>query len=309
MSIKQQTIKALQIKNINLDDVKIGNSTHSKIIAIKYLSKNLVCQTPYLEIKQGITKTNLPGVHELSVYFKGESKKKTDKFYKFIDNLESHIIKLISDIGNQWFDNRDVNFKTLIREDGIDKNNYYLKLPVRIESISFIDEEDRSISPINLKSKDQLKFILEFSNLWIDNNILGLTVVIYKVKVKQYIEPIKNEYVFSNSDSDSEFESNADKDSVSLAILEKIGNKSEDKKKISRISCKEHKLLINNTEQNSIVKHPLKIKKDNGFIQNNILENDSDKEKCTSKFNLKNSEELEIEINSDYYNNSDFEFN
>lgn len=201
----KQVIKAQKISDIKITDIVIGSKKTNKTVPITYngKSKMLVCQTPFLEVKGDLRKTPYPNIYQLDTLFKGDGKLKIHELYQFIEKLETHISEQVMNNGSQWFTQKNIIIKSLIRELDAEKEVYFIKWPINLETNIFVDENKNSFNPSNLKEKDLVKLIIEISNLWVDENQCGLAAHVQKILVKPYSEKLQNEYIFDETDSES----------------------------------------------------------------------------------------------------------
>jgi len=173
------------------------------MVQIVYKSAPLVFQTPFMEVTGQLRKTRYPNIYQLDTLFKGDSKNHMQKWYEFIEELETHIVKQVEQNGSKWFQKKEIVIKSLIKEMETDKGIYYIKWPIDLQTNIFVDEYKKQYNPNNLKSNDLIKLIIEISNLWIDDDQVGLAVIVQKILVKPYEEKITSEYIFDENDSDS----------------------------------------------------------------------------------------------------------
>jgi hypothetical protein len=199
-----EVIKALRISDINIEEVAIGVKKNNKTIPILFKNKPLVFQTPFLEVHGTLRKTSFPNIYQLDTLFKGDTEQKIQQWYQFIENLEIHISNQIADNGFDWFTQKHVKVKELIRELDSAKEIYFVKWPIDLKTNIFIDEQKKSFNPSDLKDKDLVKLIIEISDLWINENYCGLAVIVQKILVKPYLEKIQSEYVFDDDNSGTE---------------------------------------------------------------------------------------------------------
>lgn len=200
----KQVVKALKISGININDINISNQKNNRTVAVKLKDELLIFQTPYLEITDKLRKTPYQDIYQLDTLFKGDSKHRIHRLYQFIENLETYISGLVEKNGTKWFSQKNVILKSLIREVESKKGLFYIKWPLNLKNNIFIDENKKIFDPLQLKSGDLIKLIVEISNLWIDNNQFGLAVIVQKIMVKPYQEKQQSEYIF---DTESEHES------------------------------------------------------------------------------------------------------
>jgi len=219
MATSTEVIKALRICDINVEEVVIGTKKTNKTVPITYKSKPLVFQTPFLEVKGGLRKTAFPNLYQFDTLFKGDTKQKIHNWYRFIENLETHVSNHVVSNGSSWFTQKDVNIKSLIRELDPTKEIFFLKWPVDLKTNIFVDENKKPFNPAELKDGDCVKLIVEISDLWVSENNCGLAVIVQKILVKQYLEKPQSEYIFNETDSESESERELDDDENNIISL------------------------------------------------------------------------------------------
>jgi len=203
MAATKQVIKALKISDITMDDIIIGNKKTNKTVRIFYKENSLIFQTPFLEVTSGLKKTSYPSIYQLNTLFKGDSKQKIHNWYQFIENLETQISNLVINNDSKWFSQKNVVFKSLIRELDSEKGIFFVKWAIDLKNNIFVDEYKKPFNPTNLKENDSIKLIVEISDLWIHENQCGLAVIVQKVLVKPYVEKIQSEYIFDETDSEN----------------------------------------------------------------------------------------------------------
>jgi len=218
----KQTIKALRLVNINISDIILNSIKNNKSCALKYKNKPLILQTPYLKVKDSVRKTNHENLYIIDTLMETYPLSNVNKWSKFIDDLENHISMQVGNIGKSWFTQNNIILKSLIKTS--ENNVPYIKWPINFSKSIFIDENKNNINPNNIKAGDYLKFIIEFSNIWIDENKFGLAIVVHKILLKSIVE---NEYVFDDSEEETE-NIGCETDVMSLLMTEK--NKESPKK-------------------------------------------------------------------------------
>ncbi|XWV25260.1 hypothetical protein QJ856_gp0510 [Tupanvirus deep ocean] len=214
MATSTEVIKALRICDINVEEVVIGTKKTNRTVPITYKSKPLVFQTPFLEVKGGLRKTAFPNIYQFDTLFKGDTKQKIHNWYQFIENLETHVSNQVVSNGSSWFTQKYVNIKSLIRELDPSKEVFFLKWPVDLKINIFVDENKKPFNPVDLKDGDCVKLIVEISDLWISENNCGLAVIVQKILVKQFFEKPQSEYIFNDTDSESERELDDDENNI-----------------------------------------------------------------------------------------------
>jgi hypothetical protein len=208
----KSVIKALKISNINVEDIKVGPKKTNKKIPISLADKPLVFQTPFFEISNIPAKTDYPNIFQLDTLFKGDSKRKIESWFKFVDTLENYISNQVTNNGSKWFTQKQVQIKSLIREP--EKNVFFMRWLVDLKVCTFVDEKSKQFDPSKLKHNDLIKLIVEIPELWIDNSACRLAVIVQKILVKTPTEKIYNEYVFDDSDTDNSDSENDDRQNI-----------------------------------------------------------------------------------------------
>jgi hypothetical protein len=204
-------IKALRIKDVNINDITVANIKQNRIVPILYKQKkSLIFQTPYLSIADPVVKTRHEGVNQFITLFGGDTPRRIMNFYNFIENIETRLTNYALKEASKWFTQKDIILTSLIKEQdkSTSKNpsnleNLYIKWPFDIENTAFVDEYKKPFDYTNLKKGDQIKLIVELSNLWIDKNQFGLVTSVQKVLVKSVQEKIQSEYIFDEEETDS----------------------------------------------------------------------------------------------------------
>jgi hypothetical protein len=230
MSSKQ--VRANRITDIRLSDIKLGNKKLVKlkdskeaIVPIIYNGKTLVCQTPFLEVWGPPKKTSYPNIVQLDTRFSGDSKIKIQKFYQFLEDIETHISNLVSTYGSKWFNNKNIIIRSFIRESD-EKDVFYLRWPIEIQPNILVDEQKKPLDCASIIEHDQIRFIFEIPSIWIDENHFGLVIFVQKMMLRRKQEIVRNDYVFA--DSESENEDNDQKNIINFLTTE-YQYKSQDK--------------------------------------------------------------------------------
>ena len=199
----KQVIKASKIREIKVDDILLGTKKIGKSVPISLNNKSIVFQTPFLEVKGELRKTQLPNIYQLDTLFRGDAAKKINQFFQFIEAVESHVSEQVNDNGTKWFTQKNIIFKSLVREVENEKGIFFIKWLINMQPDMFVDENKKSFDCVNLHNKDFVKLIVEISNLCLDEKQCGLAAFVQKVQVKEHIEKLESEYIF-NSDSENE---------------------------------------------------------------------------------------------------------
>lgn len=315
MTTTKEVIKALKISDIVMEDITIGTKKSSKTVPILLKNKSIVLQTPFLEISGSLRKTSYPNIYQLDTLFKGDSKRKINQWYDFIENLENHITNLIIRNGSKWFTQKNVVIKSLIKELEPNKGNYFIKWPIDLKTNIFVDEYKKTYNPLELKEKDLVKLIVEIANLWIHDNQCGLAIVVQKILVKPYLEKIQSEYIFDDSESENSYEDDKDNNIISLLATEQKTKLTKQNDQINQAlhnnsSLNFHNDLIQQKKQNDHQKimqinnnadfddpknTKLKLKLKNEHIKDNQTKGTQKQDKLSNETN-------EISKNSDHNN-------
>lgn len=198
--MKTEVIKASRISDVNIDDISLSHIKQNKIVPILYQQKKpLIFQTPFLEIQDAVSTTKQLGTNQFITTFSGDTKRRINNFFQFIESIETHIENHVKKNGGGWFAQKEISMTSLIRENG---GPLYIKWPFDINT-SFIDEKKQPCDFESIKKKDRVKIIVELSALWIDKNQFGLAFDVQKVLVKPFQEKILSEYIFDEDESDS----------------------------------------------------------------------------------------------------------
>ena len=245
MASSKQVIKANKIGDINIEEIIMASKKIKNKVSITLNENSPVVQTPFLEVTGTLRKTPVPHIYQLDTLFKGDSDRKMNQWYEFIENLETHITNHIMSIGTNWFTQKNVIIKSLIRENENDSNIHFIKWPICLTNNIFIDENKKPFDPSEIKDKDLIKLIIEISDLWVQENQCGLAVIVQKVLVKPHIEKIESEYIFDDSDSSVSYSDDDNKSNI-ISLLATEQKKSSSKKEycpkkelVSTLSLKE----------------------------------------------------------------------
>lgn len=230
MTSSKQVIKASKIGDIIIDEIIMAPKKIKNKVSITLNGKSPVIQTPFLQITGTLRKTPVPHIYQIDTLFRGDSDKKMNQWYEFIENLETHITNHIMSIGTSWFTEKNVIIKSLIRENDNDSNIHFIKWPICLADNMFIDENKKPFDPSEIKDKDLIKLIIEISDLWVQENQCGLAVIVQKVLVKPHVEKIESEYIFDDSDSSVSYSDDDNKSNI-ISLLATEQKKSSSKKK------------------------------------------------------------------------------
>lgn len=219
MASSKQVIKANKIRDIIIDEIIMAPKKIKNKVSITLNGKSPVIQTPFLQVTGTLRKTPVPHIYQMDTLFKGDSDKKMNQWYEFIENLETHITNHIMSIGTSWFTEKNVIIKSLIRENDNDSNIHFIKWPICLTNNIFVDENKKPFDPSEIKDGDLIKLIIEISDLWVQENQCGLAVIVQKILVKPHVEKIESEYIFDDSDSSVSYSSDDDNKSNIISLL------------------------------------------------------------------------------------------
>jgi hypothetical protein len=202
--MSSQIVTAHKISDVPISNIILGvKKRNSKVIPISVNNNVITWQTPYLQVASEMKPTKMTDTNLLITLLQGESKKQVNKFYQFIEQFETHITKLVKDSGATWSTQKNLIMRSVIRDSG--DEILYIEWPISMSATVFIDTNNKLFDTSGIQRNDLVKFIIETSFLWINENHFGLALIVKKVMVKKYICPIIKEYVFNNeSDSSSE---------------------------------------------------------------------------------------------------------
>lgn len=193
--VTKKQIKALKISEIDINKIMLGKKNGNKS-KLSYDDSLLVFQTPYMGVKNLLKKTLYPYIFRIDTFFKGENQEKLKLFHSFLERIDEKILGLVNNVGGDWFESKDIDYKCIIEYEGKDYENNYIKWPIDINYVKDIDDLEK----MNLT--DQVRFIVTVPNLWIEGSRFGLTYCIQKYMIRRE-EKTENEYLFN---SDSEYE-------------------------------------------------------------------------------------------------------
>lgn len=243
MDLMKTQITASRIIDINFSNIKLGNTKKNKKVPIRYGNNALIIQTPFLHVKDSMKSTPHPNIITIETLFEGQSNKKTNEWYLFVEKLETIISEQVIEYGSKWFDDKNVSFKSLIKEhDNTDKDKHdnkksFIRWPISLTSNIFMDENKSTFDVVNLKERDYIKLIVEIPDLWIEGNQFGLVIIVHKIMVKQYNVKKNDElsiaidYAFADgSDSESETDEKSNNIISLLATEQNIKRSKENTK-------------------------------------------------------------------------------
>ena len=222
---KVQVTRAVKFYKIDIPDLVFLTKKYNSRIPLLYKNKSLVFQSPFLELidhnpikpiklltedaSQNIDISEC--LHHMDTFFKGDSKRKINRWLSFIDNLEIMAINHVKTNGAEWFTNptnSKISYKNFIKDSENKDSFKYIKWIIQIKPDLFVDTNDSVVDYGQIKQKDRVKLLIEIPAIWINQykNQFGLLVVVHKVMVKSYMEKIKlkNQFVFDDSESENE---------------------------------------------------------------------------------------------------------
>lgn len=274
----KQVIKALKIKDIKVGDILLGQKKQNKNVPITLTNKSIVFQTPFLEVKE-LRKTPMENIYQLDTLFKGDTEKKIKEFYQFIEGFESHILEQVNKFGTKWFTQKNIIFKSLIREDENDKGIYFLRWLIKMNPEIFVDESKNAFDYEKLHIRDSVKLIVEISDLCLDERQCGLAAFVQKIQVRPLVEKIVSEYIFDESESELETDEKSDNIISLLATEQKKSAAQENKtasplnKKKPSLPLKNEKKPVDNNNKNENLKQNIKKLNENPSMNQKIIMN------------------------------------
>lgn len=216
LSTNKPIIKALNISNVVISNVVVANKLRNKKAPIHYNDGKLVFQTPYLTANSILVQTSTPNIYQFDTVFKGKSKKRCKELFEFIDTLESDIANKIIRNGMNWFTTSDISIKSLIRQNN--DETFFIRWLLDLSSCVFIDDSKNQINPHeSLDVKDLVRFIVEVKGAFVQDNKIGLAVIVHKIRVKK---PEPKDKVVPEYDFDSESESDNSEEKRFVPVLE-----------------------------------------------------------------------------------------
>lgn len=203
------TIKALKINEVNINDLELGNCKGDKFVPFSINSNKLVIQTPWLKCTDYpiFQAPNFENIHLLNLYLIGKNNEEGIAMYNFLDSLEAKASEIIDAKKRMWGKENLEVFKSLIRNHP-ETNRPFIHLPIEFKSDSsiFIADDGSIYDYKDLAPHGYVKAIIDFTGLWINNTECGFHASIKKVKV--HTNQREENYVYEFADSDNEF--NAD---------------------------------------------------------------------------------------------------
>lgn len=213
------TIKAQRLSNVDARKFSVSNGMNeNNRLNISYDSSRFIFQTPFMKVQDRTKKTDYKNIVQLNTIV-DTSKEKERVFFQVIDNLETIIMDHISHNGNGWFKDNNVDIKSLMRENE-SLGGYYIKWPIYTDQNLFVDESGSTVDISKIDSSNDVKLIVEISEIWTTSNACGSLVNVKKGLVrKSHAVAVNEEYVFENSASS---EDNHDDNLISLLATEQI---------------------------------------------------------------------------------------
>lgn len=230
----------IEIKNINLQHLKLKNkqkiNSYYEIIPIQYLNKDLIFQTPKMNIPFGINSFN-------------------DQYYLKLSFLNSE-----NDVSLLDFQKIMLRINSSLKKScGVNKNNYHFINPLKKykdfpytlsskifnnprDNLLIFDQYKNIVDLKDIRQNDYCKSILYISNIWINHNNLIYGYDIYVLQLKIYsIYRHLSEYSFIEDSEDVRLQKHVN------------GNQEEERSSVSSYQ---------NSESNMIeVQYHLKYKK------------------------------------------------
>jgi hypothetical protein len=203
----KQTIKPLKISEIKISDIIIGNKTKNQKVPLSLKGKPIITQTPYFEVISTVMKTSHDNICQLET-IPDENSEKSIRFLQFIEDIETYICNYLQSGNLNWFNDHNITFKSFIREDK--QKRVYIRWPMELTNDLFINFKKEIIDPFKIKEGQLIRFIIEISNLWINENKIGLAIIVQKamIKDKEEVSNIETEYIFTESEEENNSDEN-----------------------------------------------------------------------------------------------------
>lgn len=208
--MSSETVRPMRTRDIDMNEVELGECINGKFVPIYYgSSENIVVQTPYLKCRECplVSAPNFDNILLMNVRLEGREPRHGKEVYDFMDNLEIYIAEITSKFNNKFFTGNRIVFKSLIRDDPLDENRHFIRLPIEFipNTSIFFDKNNDVFDHNNLNENYYVKLIIEISGLWINNDEFGFIASIKKVKAMQWEKNQKVvSYEFIESDGESE---------------------------------------------------------------------------------------------------------
>jgi len=165
-------IDNINFNNINIDKVDIENDNRKNIYLI-YNNNSFIIQTPEFSYNNKLKE--MDDYYEIIIDLVCRNKEKTTKFITFLNNLDKYFITLISKNKDKYFNNKNIKYKSILREKN---NNKFIKLKLLKYNINNdilrIVNNNNSISLEELNNNCYLKMLININAIWINNNIFGI---------------------------------------------------------------------------------------------------------------------------------------
>ena len=165
-------IDNINFNNINIDRVDIENDNR-KNLYLTYNNNNFIIQTPELFYNDELKE--MDEYYEILIDLVCKNKEKTTKFITFLNNLDKYFITLISKSKNKYFNNKNIKYKSILREKN---NKKFIKLKLLKHNVNNnilrIVNNNNSISLEELNNNCYLKMLININAIWINNNIFGI---------------------------------------------------------------------------------------------------------------------------------------
>lgn len=222
MSSNKKTTQSLKISEIDLKNLnlKFNNCQKSSVkkIPIKYLNESLIFQSPFLKITGPIKKTGHSDFCQFDTQFQGDTNRRNVQWLNFLEKMEDHIIDEITNNSSDWFQKKNLELKSLIREKNDDSGSLFVRWIINVNT-QLINDKKEVFHFNDLKENDCIKLILEISDLWVSGNRFGLATIIHKGMVIQHVEKPEIEYIFNENESEESVDG-YDDDILSLIATE-----------------------------------------------------------------------------------------
>jgi hypothetical protein len=205
-----KTMKALPISKINHNKFYFSDRLKKGKLSILYDNTIFNFQSPFMIVKDELSfnniNTDIAGIGSMDTHFKGESKRKINNFYSFIDTFEENMVEhMKSNSILKYFKEKGIFIKSMIRGTGTSVDNLYIRWLIDTNKTIFIDESnDKLIDPSSIKKGDMIRNIVEIKDIWIREKQFGFYPIVKKVLVRF----VTSEYSF---DEESDASANEDK--------------------------------------------------------------------------------------------------
>lgn len=196
------------MNNIKYEDLTFEVLPDKDFVRIRYNNKIIKITTPKLRCPFGIKefKYNENDITRYSFalsFDKMETNKENENLYKFIKDLEKHVIKYIKNKKNLYYQDIKKKIFKQFSSKIYEKENYspLFNLDIK-DNVRVIDEENDTITYEELVEKDlensYIKCEISCNGIWINNNKFGISWKVNKIIIEDlsnYEDPYVN-FVF-----------------------------------------------------------------------------------------------------------------